>query len=220
MNFFFRSEFQLSSLFRAFTTSLYLSQSETNRWRKKKILSTSDELDVRQEWFFFPTNYFSRMKVLRLSRLTFFPCSTLTIPGSLPTVHARNFSPVANLLTLIDRSSVLRESYEGWTEEGWGTRGRLSMSPSQPGSRKILIVELSRGYLACSIPGVEARYTRENSFSILITVPSFREVDGIACLPDRIRPPANPGIIVHENSTDISSILRFDPSDRCELQLR
>lgn len=139
MNFFFRSEFQLSSLFRAFTTSLYLSQSETNRWRKKKILSTSDELDVRQEWFFFPTNYFSRMKVLRLSRLTFFPCSTLTIPGSLPTVHARNFSPVANLLTLIDRSSVLRESYDGRRKDGGQEEDCRCRLPNQEAVKSLLL---------------------------------------------------------------------------------
>lgn len=59
------------------------------------------------------------------------------------------------------------------------------MSPSLPGSRKILIVELSRGYLACSIPGVEVHAGK--FFLDLDNCSFFREVDGIACLLDWMR---------------------------------
>lgn len=59
------------------------------------------------------------------------------------------------------------------------------MSRFQPGSRKILIVELSRGYLARSIGGVEARAAGK-FFLDLDNCSFFQEVDGIARLLDRI----------------------------------
>ena len=83
---------------------------------------------------------------------------------------------------------------EEWGK-GEGTRRRLSMPPSLPGSRKILIVELSRGYLACSIPGVEVHAGK--FFLDLDNCSFFREVDGIACLLDWMRShsASNRGII-------------------------